>query len=110
MLPLLYNVPAVVREWNTWSWSHAASHKKILQAIAAQKGRNLTEYQVDPINFLDVGLFLNNNQQAHNDMLAVLGISGSDLTQVDIKDKNQLRAWIDLHADEHRDAEMALNI
>ena len=86
------------------------SHRKIIQAIAAQKGKNLAQYQVDPINFTDFSTFLNNNQQAHNEMLSALGISGADLQQVDIRDANQRRAWIAIHAVEHRDAEMALKI
>lgn len=110
MLPILYNAPSSESEWNIWSLSHAASHTKILQAIKAQKSLSLSQYQLDPIAFNAVDVFLNNNQQAHNDMLGALGISGADLQQVDLKDPNQRRAWVYIHAKEHADAEGALKV
>lgn len=110
MLPLLYNIPAEENSWNVWSLSHAASHTKIIQAIFKLKGLRLTQYQLDPIAFGDFQTFLNRNQQAHNDIANVLGISNVDLQEVDIKDDGQKRAWIVLHADAHRDFEMALKV
>lgn len=110
MLPLLYNTPVSDNDWNTWSLSHSASHKKIIQAILAQKGIALSQYQLDPIPFNSFEDFLNNNQQAHNDMTGTLGISGADLQDVDIANESQKRAWIFLHAQEHRDVELALGV
>lgn len=110
MLPLLFNNPSSERDWNIWSLSHQASHRKIAQAIQGQKGVALQEYQLDPIYFGAFDDFLDRNQQAHNDMLGALGISGSDLQRVDIKNTNQKRAWIFLHASEHRNAERALGV
>ena len=110
MLPILYNVPSTERDWSLWSLSHAASHKKIIQAIRVKKAKSLSQYQLDPINFSDFSVFLDNNQQAHNEMLAALGISGGGLQQVDITEENQKRAWVFLHAQEHQDAERALQI
>ena len=110
MLPLLFNVPVSEQDWNTWSLSHQASHVKIVQAIKSQKGTLLPAYVLDPINFGAFADFLNNNQQAHNEMLGALNIAGSDLQEVDVQNKNQLRAWIFLHATEHRNVEKALNV
>lgn len=110
MLPILYNVPASARDWDVWTRSHQASHTNIVQAIQNQTGVSLTIYQLDPANFNFFEDYLNRNQQAHNDMLGALGISGSDLSEVDITQPNQLRAWIQLHAIEHRDAELALGV
>ena len=110
MLPLLYNIPKSQNDWNVWSLSHSASHKKIIQAIRAQKNVALSQYQLDPIQFSAFDIFLNNNQQAHNQMLSALGISGADLQDVDVTQPNQLSAWIFLHGKEHADAEAALKI
>jgi hypothetical protein len=110
VLPLLYNIPKTQNDWNIWSLNHAASHKKILQAIKIQKTLPLSQYSLDPIPFNAFDIFLNNNQQAHNDMLRALGISGADLQQVDVNNENQLRAWVYLHAKEHAEAEMALKV
>lgn len=108
-LPLLYNTPISERDWNVWSLSHAASHKKIIQALKA-KNISVVQYQFDPMNLSAFEQFLNRNQQAHNDMVGALGIPGSDLTGLDPKNKNQLRAWIAGHAREHHDVEAALGI
>ena len=110
MLPLLFNSPSSERDWSIWSLSHQASHRKIAQAIQGQKGVALQEYALDPIYLGDFEDFLDRNQQAHNDMLGALGISGSDLQKVDIKNANQRRAWIYLHAREHKSAETALGV
>ena len=110
MLALLFNTPRAERDWAIWSYSHSASHRKIAQAIKSQKGIAIQEYQIDPIYFAAFEDFLDRNQQAHNDMLGALGISGSDLQRVDIKNENQKRAWTWLHAVEHRNAERALGV
>ena len=110
MLPILYNIPRDKRDWDIWSLSHQASHTKIAQKIISIGGPSLTVYQLDPMNLSDFSSFLNRNQQAHNDMLGVLGISGADLQQLDPRNDNQLRAWIALHAQEHRQAEQALSV
>lgn len=110
MLPILYNVPKVKRDWDVWSLSHAASHHKIIQKIVALGGISLPFYQFDPMNLADFETFLERNQKAHNDMVNALGIPGRDLSQLDLKNENQLRAWIDQHAKEHRDVETALGV
>lgn len=110
MLPLLFNTPSNDRDWSIWSLSHQASHRKIIQAIASQKQIPLQEYDLDPIYLADITNFLDKNQQAHNDMLGALGISGSDLQQVDIKNANQKKAWVAIHAREHQQAELALGV
>lgn len=110
MLPILYNVPRLERDWLVWSLSHQASHQKIIQKIKALGGPSLTLFQLDPINFKNFADFLNRNQQAHNDMVAQLGIAGNDLQELDPKNANQLSAWIFLHSKEHHDVESALGI
>lgn len=110
MLPLLFNTPSSDKDWAIWSLSHYVSHRKIAQAIKTQKGVPLQEYELDPIYLAEFEIFLDRNQQAHNDMLGALGISGSDIQKVDIKNANQKKAWVFLHAVEHRDTERALGI
>lgn len=110
MLALLYNVPVSKRDWDVWSKSHQDSHTKIVQALFNKRGISVPLYQFDPMNFRDFETFLNRNQQAHNDMLGSLRIAGTDLSGIDYKDKNQLTAWVALHSQDHRNAEIALGI
>lgn len=110
MLASLLNVPKSQEDWDRWSWAHKTSHERIRQAIQQQKGNNLTEYQLDPINFNAVRDFLIHNQQTHNEMNGVLGLQGSDLEGVKIEDPNQLRAWVWNHYLEHQSAELALGV
>lgn len=110
MLVSLLNVPRNDQEWQSWSFSHRNSHTKIRQAILQQKGINLTDYQLDPINFDAINFFLQNNQQMHQDMSAALGSQGSDLEEVDFDDEQQKASWIYYHYLEHQTAEEALKI
>ncbi len=109
MLASLINVPKSKIDWDRWSLSHRTSHDKIRQAIQA-RGVQLQDYQLDPINFQYPEVFLNNNQQTHNEMNAALGSQASDLLEVDLKDDKQLQAWVYLHYLEHQSAELALGI
>lgn len=73
-------------------------------------GRNLGDYQVQPIPFFSFGTFLQNNQSLHNEMNSTLNIQSSDLLDVDPKSPEQLRGWIATHYLEHYDAESAAGV
>jgi hypothetical protein len=106
----LLNVPKTDQDWAVWGFSHKDSHAKIRQAIQKQKALNLTEYVLDPINPQDVQIFLDNNAQTHKDMNAALGTQGSDLQDADLSTEEGLESWIEIHYQEHYDAETALEI
>lgn len=110
MLASLQNVPKSSTDWSIWSFHHRLSHQAIRQAIMAQKGVNLSEYLLDPIDFTDIGGFLQRNQQSHVEMDGALGFQSEDLQTVDLKDEEQKIAWIDSHWQEHSTAEQALGI
>lgn len=86
------------------------SHLRIVAAIQARDGIPLFVPILDPINFNAFETFLFNHQATHNDMNAVLGISGLDLSDVDPENKEALTSWTELHAREHREAENQLRI
>lgn len=110
MLVSLLNIPETEQEWDTWSRSHRSSHDKIRQAIQAQQGTNLTDYQIDPINFGSIDFFLQNNAQLHQDMTRALGSQGSDLDEVDFEDAEAKKEWIYYHYLEHQTVEQALKV
>lgn len=110
MQSILWNVPKTKEEWDSFSFSHAQSHLLILQTINARSTDNLSEYDLDPINFGDFQNWLERNTQAHNDMNGALGLQGVDLETLDPKDEKQLQSWIYNHVREHISAEEALKV
>lgn len=85
-------------------------HQKILQAIQAQTGTELIQYQLDPISFQNPTFFLEWHQQSHLDFDGVLGLQSNDLQDVDLKDDKQLQSFIYLNWIEHNAANQALGI
>lgn len=113
MLSWLMTAPTDDIGWGQWSYAHRDQHKLILQAIQKKYGVNLNEYLIDPIDWQNPESFenwLNLNQQYHDDMNSILGLQGSNLQQLDPKDKNQFQAWIYLHRREHESAANKLGI
>lgn len=110
MLVALLNVPRSDPEWAIWSFAHKQSHLAIAQAIRAQGGATLAEYQLDPIPKSDFENWLARNQEAHNDMNGALGTQSSDLLEINLEDERQLVAWVYQHFLEHQTAEQRLGI
>ena len=106
----LWNTPRSKQGWDIWGFSHRASHDLIRQAILAKGGPNLTDYPIYPIDLDRIAEFLQANAQLHIDFNNTLGTQGVDLQDVDPKNEAQLRAWIQLHVQEHINAEQRLGI
>jgi hypothetical protein len=109
-LAQLLNQPKTDAEWSLWAWSHKDQHDLIRQAIQTKYNVNLDQYVLQPINLDEPALFLDNNQQAHDDFNGVLGTRGSDLLQVDLNNPAQFQSWINLHYQEHYTASAALKV
>lgn len=110
MLANLLNSPNSDAEWAIWGFAHKDSHDLIRQAIQKKYGVNLDQYVLFPIDRDEIGTFLNNNQQAHDDFNGVLGTRGSDLLEVNLNDAAQKQSWIYLHYQEHYTASNALGV
>lgn len=110
MLPKLLSVPQNQREWDSFSFENRNEIDRVNQAIQAQFGVNLPSYPLDPINFEHINDWLEYNSQSHIAFNEVLGLQSHDLLSVDLKDKNQLVAWVWLNYSETRDAEEKLGI
>ena len=94
-------MPHTPEEWSIWSYAHRDKHQQAAARIQTIYNENLTQYPIDPIALDDFDDFLNANPRLHNDINGVLGTQGSDLTQADLTDVNQLAAWVWLHYKEH---------
>jgi hypothetical protein len=110
MLAALLNVPDTEEDWSIWSYNNYDCVNQIRQAILAQKGIQLPEYQIEPISFSDINTWLENNQQAHVDFTNALGISSVDLTDTDLRDPQQRQSWIYLNFQELNSACQTLKI
>lgn len=106
----LLNVPETQQHWDQWSLNHRISHDNIVQAINKQKKLQLQAYLLDPIPSSAIADWLERNQQAHTDMNGALKLQNSDLSEVDFKNKEQLKAWIYEHWQQHQAAARALRI
>lgn len=110
VLAALLNVPSTPQDWSTWSWHHRLSHSAILGAALRQKGVELTDYVLDPINMDHIDDWLERNQQMHVDDDGLVGSQSVDLTDVDFGDPQQLQAWITIHYLDHQTVESRLGI
>ena len=108
-LASLYNLSNDPIVMSRWSFNNADGHTRINQRIHDLFNINLTYFVLDPIT-AQRDQFLQSHQQAHNEINAVLGIVGNDLTDVNFDNPSQLRAWIFLHYQEHQQANLKLRI
>lgn len=95
MLANIQNAPTDDQSMNTWSFSHT----DLVNATIANlntKGKDIVPQIIDPIPLFDQGGYLRRLQTAHDSINSVLGLVGSDLTDVDISKPQQLQAWVNL--------------
>ena len=97
----LFQAPRSEPEFAEWSFANMAHHRDIFAAIYRDSGDQLTEYAIDPIDHGNLNLWLYQHQAMHDQQNQVTGIAGYNLTGVDWNDREDLRAWISQHADEH---------
>jgi len=98
----LYNVPSTPEDFHWWSFNHMAHHRaEVDQLNNANPGLNLPIFILDPVDPNNPGVFLYQHQQMHNNTEVITGVSGYDLTTVDMRDPEQLAGWIFLNADLH---------
>lgn len=110
MIEVLAEIPRTKEQWDRWSYANRLEHQSILAAIQAKGGGNLPYYIIEPINFQQFDIFLQNHQQLHLDMTAAVGVQSVDLQDVDLKNESQMVSWIWLHQLDHRNVSEALGI
>lgn len=106
----LFNVPSDAAELNSWAFAHAAHHRDINRTIFQQTGATLLESVLDPLDPRDIGVWLYQHQQMHQQFEPILGIAGYDLLEVQWDDPQELAGWILLNADSHFQAANVLGI
>lgn len=106
----LFNVPNTQNDLSAWATAHMSHHRDIQRRIYELTSANLPEFVLDPIDPDDIHVWEYQHQIMHQNMDAILGIDGYDLTGVDFKNSEALAAWIQLNASEHYQASNILEI
>lgn len=107
----LYNVPSTPQDQASWAFVHAAHHVDIVRLIyQTNNSLVLQSYMLDPFDPNNMDVWLDQHQVMHQQMDAVLGIAGFNLSEVDWQDQNQRAAWISLNAQEHYQAGAKLGL
>lgn len=96
----LYNIPNTQQEKDNWDFHHADHHRQLLSAAYRKTGRTLAEFVLDPFDVQN-GQVGYQHQQMHDDLDAIYGTSGYDLTDVNWKDPSQRASWVWLNAQAH---------
>jgi len=109
-LPNLLYPPTGESGWREYWFQHFQDHLDILQAIQKDFNVKLTEYIIDPWVDSDKDGILERHQQYHNDFNAALNLPGNDLSDVDFKKENEVKAWLYLNFVEHQSAHQSLGI
>lgn len=110
MLANILNSPVAGQELAWWTANNAEQHFAIINAIRAKYGVSLREYVLDPVSPTDFTDWLWRHQYTHNDMNAVLGIDGNDLSTLDLNNALNVQQWTFLHFTEHYQAAKILKI
>lgn len=111
-LGALWNAPRTPQQLAEWSFANAAAHRDIVRVIFQTTGQVLDSYVLDPFDPRDAGFdtWLYQHFVMHQQMDAILGIQGYDLTDVDTVDRHFTEIWIAAHAIEHMQAGQRLNL
>lgn len=113
MLASLLEVPKTPLEFKSWGFSHYISHQNIIDAIFAKTQLHLTRYLIDPIPIEDpkkVEDWLERHQLMHGEMNSVLNLPSQDISTVDFRKPEQMKAWVFLQYEEHLAAQTLLRI
>jgi hypothetical protein len=104
------NIPSTPESMATWAFAHMAHHRDINRVIFQDVGARLPEYPLDQFNVNDMGVWIYQHQEMHNNQNAVLAIGGNDLTDVDWNSPGDLATWIALNFNEHYQASNKLGV
>lgn len=102
-----------VAGYGAWDVGHAREHIQFVQVLAGQATPILIpDYNM--LSFLTAGAarasIVQSHAQVHNQLRAALGITGVDLSVVNLDDQNSLYDWLGYHSQEHTQIRQILGI
>lgn len=94
--------PPTDKGMEEWFQAHARHHQGIIGALKDTKGIILEDLGLYPVSEHELDDWLRRHQQMHNDMTAAVGVAGSDLAGLDLKDKARSDSWFFQHFLQHQ--------
>lgn len=99
----LYAVPQTEADLQRLGFFNYDHHVQVSDWIAANKNLSVERYVLYPMPPLDdLGTWIINHQSWHTQIDAILGVSGYNLLDVDMQNRDALQAFLFLHGEEHR--------
>lgn len=100
------------KDWDTWLFSHWSDTLEIVAAIQKLNHPMVvrTIDRVDPDDKTALDVWLQNEQDTHNDFNDFLGLEGVDLLGLDFRDKVGVEQWLYHEYQEHYAARRELGI
>lgn len=99
--------------YGAWDIGHGREHIQFVQVLAGKTPAILIP-DFPMLTFLEAGgarrAILDSHAQAHVLLRAALGITGTDLGQVDLDKQDDFYSWIGYHQQEHALMRQALGI
>lgn len=102
-------IPREDIDWERWAFAHMADHFDIARIVFQVSGRRLDLFPLNPISF-DDATWIYNHAAMHQQMDAVLGIAGYDLTGVAWNNEQSLRDFVLYNYVEHQRAAQILGL
>jgi len=96
MMACVQDPPNSPEELDRWAFHNSTAVTAINNAIKAQYGITLAQYQLYPLLVQDPSNWLNWNSLAHSAFNSVLNLTGHNIQDVDFDDIDQLEAWVNL--------------
>lgn len=109
-LPTISTPPQDLAKWGEWWFSHWIDHQEIMQAVQAAGDGNLEVYVIIPWSQKDADGILGRHVELHDDFNEALGLSGQDLSSLNLKDPQDVIRWCQQNYVEHQAARSMLGI
>ena len=91
--------PHSVEQWALW---HYADHIEIKQAIQTALSKNLTVWELYPLDMKLWERWAIKHQAAHDEMNTASGLQSNDLSQAKLDDPQAMATWNYNHFREHQ--------
>lgn len=102
--------PPTERGMEEWFHAHDRHHEAIIGAVKATQNIVLTYNPLYPVNQTDLEDWLKQHQQMHSDMTQLFQVAGTDLTGLDLRDKESADAWFFQHFLQHQAVAQAVGL
>jgi hypothetical protein len=99
--------------YGAWDIGHAREHMQFVQVLAKQTPAVLIP-DFDFLQFLTAGQarksIVQSHAQSHSILRGALGITGTDLSVLDLEGQDDFYSWLGYHASEHAQMRQVLGI